>query len=124
MTLEKIKSILYFLVFLILFVTLLRFLLLKPKFHLKLLKKLYPYKLANVNSIYNPLIGMFIMDLGFPTFLWFFTPIFYSYLNINNLAKDELELVIKLKSNNKKFLLSLFVFLIWLFIGGVFLESK
>lgn len=111
------------LIFILLLIVVIIFLSKKGNLHLKLLKKLYPKQLKKINSIYNPLIVIYVLSLEADILLWFSLPIYFSKSRINKSSdKEIIKLNTKLKRNNNRIYFSIAVLLLWLLVGILFFQ--
>jgi Na+/proline symporter len=107
--------------FIILLMIVVFFILKKGSLHFKLLKEMYPGKLKQINSIYNPFSVFYILGFNIETILWFSTPIYFSKNKINeSFSKEITNTIDKLLRNNIRIYFSISILLIWFFIGLLF----
>jgi len=119
--LEKTFAITLVTIFLFFYFLIIRGLFRKGIFHFRLLKKLYPQRLKNVNSYLFFLVSSNIQKLDFNILIWFWFPIYYTKVSTDKLPEDAFELHLKLKQNNKQlgiiFICFIVVFLLcWIFL--------
>ena len=110
---EKTLAIIFLIIFLFFIIFILRTIFLKGILHFKLLKKLYPKKLKNVTSYFQLMWLTHSLKLDGDILIWFWIPIYYTKVPEEKLGKDELELHLKLKRNNKNFTIIFLCFLIY-----------
>jgi hypothetical protein len=119
--LEPPLGLIFLIVFTFLFFMLLRQVFIKGILHFKLLKKIYPKELEGVDSYLKLTWISNCFRLNFGVMIWFWTPIYYTYINEDRFKGVEMEYHRKLKLNNKKlgvyFLIYvLIILLFWIFV--------
>jgi hypothetical protein len=107
-------------VFIIVLLLLIKNVINKQVMHFKLLKELYPNKLSQINSYFNPLAFIYIFGLNISIIIWFSIPIYYKKKDIiiNNI--DEINIEKTLIANNKKIFIFFVVLVFWFLIGILF----
>lgn len=106
-------AIIFFMIFLILAFLFMKSVFLKGILHFRLLKKIYPEKLRDVKSYFQLMWLTHAFKLNFDILFWFWMPIYYSKISIDEFSKDALELHSKLKRNNKKLAIVLLCFIVY-----------
>ena len=106
-------------IFLLVFVVI--FILRKENLHFKLLKEMYPDRLKNINSIFNPLSTIYILGFDFNTILWFSIPFYFPNNKVKQSPDEEIKIINKkLIRNNTLIFYSISMMLIWFFTGMLF----
>lgn len=94
----------------------------KAEYHFKLLKKIFPKKLASIRSYYHFMFSLKYFELDIQTLIWYMCPIYYDRLKTRKWENDELLLKSKLLRNNFKITLSFILMVLWLY-GIGYLKS-
>lgn len=110
---EKTLAIVFLIIFLLFVFFITRGLFFKGILHFRLLKKIYPEKLRDVKSYFQLMWLTHAFKLNFDILVWFWMPIYYSKISINEFSEDALELHSKLKHNNKKLAIVLLCFIVY-----------
>lgn len=112
----------FMIIFIFLLVLVIFFILKKENLHFKLLKKMFPERLKNINSIFNPLSAIYILGFDVSTILWFSTPIYFLNNKVKKNHDEEISIINKkLLSNNTRIYYSIALLLIWFFFGTLFI---
>ncbi len=109
---EKTLAIAFLIIFLLFFIFILRGLYLKALLHFRLLKKIYPDELKNVNTYFQFMWITNTFRLNFDILFWFWMPIYYSKFSPDEFSESALELHFKLKQNNKKLIILSICFIV------------
>lgn len=111
----------FVIIFIFLLVIVIIFILKKENLHFKLLKEMYPERLKNINSIFNPLSAIYILGFDINTILWFSTPIYFLNNKVKKSSDEEISIINnKLLSNNTIIYYSISLMLIWFLSGMLF----
>lgn len=110
---EKILAIIFVTIFMIFCFFIMRYLFIKSILHFRLLKEIYPDKLINVNTLFKMMWVANILKLRLDIMIWFYFPIYYSKISLDDYGEDALKLHHKLIRNNKKIAIVFLLFLIY-----------
>jgi hypothetical protein len=113
--------ILYFIVFVVLLVALVRSTLRKSKLHFLLLKSLYPDKLKSVSSYRRLTFSYKYFTLGFSNIVWLICPIFYKAKR--DFKESDGPILDDLYKNNKYVCFSFIAYVSWLTLGGTLFKN-
>lgn len=111
---EKVAAIFFLLTFLFLLFQIMRHLFLKVEIHFRLLKELYPRLFEKIDSLWRMMWSGTYFKLGLDVAFWFSCPFYYSKFPKESFGKKSLFYHNQLIDNNRKVLLYILLYLIYM----------
>jgi hypothetical protein len=107
----------YLLIFITIFILLIRQHFIKGIYHFKLLQILFPIQMKDIPSYWSYLMISIITKLDISTLIWFWFPIYYEKIPERELPENGLNYHNKLKRGNRLLFIYILMFFIIMIVG-------